>query len=78
MATAKYTLTPVPVRISDGTKKVFVQSDNGAQFRFADSTTSPNTGVFLKASELSIAEGFFIWAWNPSNTPLTITVATSI
>ena len=76
MATQKIVLTGTPVRISDGTQRVFAESGE-AVFRFAVSTSTPDKKVFHQASELRIHLGYSVWVWNPTNNPMTLVVTTS-
>lgn len=77
MATVKHNLTATPVRISDGTKKVYAQSLDGLNFKYVQSTASPDKSVFHLGREVSIGEGFSIWAWNPTTMPITLIVSTA-
>lgn len=77
MATQTIVLGNTPVRISDGTKRVFAESVNGDKFRCAVSTTMPDKKSFHTPSELHISEGFSVWVWKNSRTPVSITVSTA-
>lgn len=77
MSVQKYVLTNTPVKISDGLKKCFAQSEGFANFHFIHSLTAPDKTLYHWGKEISISEGFTIWAWNPTNSPITLTVSTA-
>lgn len=77
MATVKHDLKDVPIRLSTGLKEAYAQSLDGAIFRYVQSTDMPSKDVFHVGRELSISEGFSIWAWNPGGYPVTLVVSTA-
>ncbi len=77
MATVKYNLTGVPIQVSKGVKETYVQSLGGAIFKYAQSTKAPDKNIFHTGRELSIGEGFSIWAWNTGEYPVTLIVSTA-
>ena len=81
MASQTFTLTQTPVKILDGTKAAYVQEIRGEYTRFACSTTAPNPATTpyctILKNDLSVSEGFPLWAWTPTADPIEITVLTS-
>lgn len=77
MATVKHDLKDVPVRVSTGLKEAYVQSLDGSIFRYVQSTNMPSKDIFHIGREMSIGEGFSIWAWNPGAYPVTLVVSTA-
>ena len=81
MASTTYTLTTTPTLITDGTKSAYIQEIRGSKTRFTCTSTIPNTAtvpycIILK-NDLSVSEGFPIWAWTPTSETIEITVLTS-
>jgi len=81
MSTKSYILTQTPVQITDGSKAAYVQETQGAFTRLAASPTQPNTAstpyATILRNDISIAQGFRVWAWNGGTEPLEIVVLTS-
>lgn len=68
MSATTYKLTSnTPVQISDGTKVVYVQEIKGRLTRFTCTPTQPDpstvTSCVILNNDISISEGFPIWAW---------------
>lgn len=80
MSAATFILTNTPVQIADGTKSVYVQEIRGKHTRFTCSATVPNittaTSCIILDNDVSIANGFPLWAWSEGD-PIQISVLTS-
>ena len=67
MSATTFILTGIPQQISDGTKPVYMQEIRGRLTRFTCTPTQPNpatvTSCVILNNDISISEGFPIWAW---------------
>ena len=67
MSATTFILTGIPQQISDGTKPVYMQEIRGRLTRFTCTPTQPNpatvTSCVILNNDVSIAQGFPIWAW---------------
>lgn len=67
MSATTFNLTTTPVQISDGLKPVYVQETRGSYTRFTCSATQPDpettTYCTILNNDVSVAEGFPLWAW---------------
>ena len=81
MAAQTFVLTTTPTKILDGTKAGYVQEIRGKNTRFTCSTTQPNVATTpyctILKNDLSVSEGFPLWAWTPTSETIEITVLTS-
>lgn len=80
MSATTYNLTATPVQISDGTKPVYIQEVRGRLTRFTCTPTQPNpatvTYCTILDNDVSVSEGFPIWAWTTGD-PIEIAVLRS-
>lgn len=67
MATTKLVLTNVPVQITDGSTKAFIQSMHDKNFRWCDSATAPDKTAYHFSTQREVEIGSKIWIWNPSD-----------
>jgi hypothetical protein len=81
MAAFKYKLTQTPTQILDGTKAAYIQEIRGSNTRFTSTVTSPDTSTTpyctILENDISISNGFPVWAWSPTAEPIEITVLVS-
>lgn len=81
MPAQTFVLTQTPVKILDGTRSGYVQEIRGSKTRFTCTTTTPDTATVpyctILKNDLSVSEGFPVWAWSPTAEPIEITVLTS-
>ena len=81
MAAFKYTLTQTPTQILDGTKAAYIQEVRGSKTQFTSTVTSPNTSTTpyctILKNDISVSDGFPVWAWTPTAEPIEITVLVS-
>lgn len=81
MAAFKYTLTQTPTQILDGTKAAYVQEVVGTGVKFTVSVTAPDTSTApaceIIKNDISISDGFPVWAWSKTAQNVEITVLTS-
>ena len=80
MSAVTFNLTNTPVKISDGTKSVYVQEIRGKHTRFTCSPTAPDintvTSCVILDNDISVANGFPLWAWTEGD-PIQISVLIS-
>ena len=81
MPAFKYKLTQTPTQILDGTKAAYIQEIRGSNTRFTSTVTSPDTSTTpyctILENDISISNGFPVWAWSPTAEPIEITVLVS-
>lgn len=81
MAAQTFVLTQTPTKILDGTKAGYVQEIRGEGTRYTCTTISPdiNTTPYctILKNDISVSNGFPIWAWTPTAQTIEITVLTS-
>ena len=81
MAAQRFILTQTPVQILDGTKAAYVQEVVGTGVKFTVSVTAPNpttTPAYeIIKNDISISDGFPVWAWSKTAQNVEITVLTS-
>lgn len=81
MAAFKYTLTQTPTQILDGTKAAYIQEIRGSNTRFTSTVTPPNTSTTpyctILKNDISVSDGFPVWAWTPTAEPIEVTVLVS-
>ena len=80
MAAQRFILTQTPVKILDGTKAAYIQEVVGTGVKFTVSVTAPNPSTTpaceIIKNDISISEGFPIWAWSSDVDPVTVSVMT--
>ena len=81
MPATTFVLTQTPTQILDGTKAAYIQEIRGSNTRFTSTVTSPNTSTTLYCTilknDISVSDGFPVWAWTPTAEPIEITVLVS-
>jgi hypothetical protein len=81
MAATKFTLTQTPTQILDGTKAAYVQEIRGSYTRFTATTTAPDPATVpyctILKNDLSVTQGFPVWAWTPTAETIELAVLTS-
>lgn len=81
MAATKFTLTQTPTQILDGSKAAYVQELRGKHTRFTCSPTQPDPATVpycsILKNDLSVSEGFPVWAWTPTSETIELTVLTA-
>lgn len=80
MSATTFTLTTTPIQISDGLKPVYIQEIRGRLTRFTCTPTIPDpltvTSCVILDNDVSVSEGFPIWAWTTGE-PIEIAVLRS-
>lgn len=80
MAATHYILTETPIKISDGSKAIFIQEIDGYHTKFTSTVSQPNNTTpycVITKGEVSIPAGFPVWVWRKQNIPVKITVLMS-
>lgn len=81
MVAQRFILTQTPVQILDGTKAAYVQEVVGTGVKFTVSVTAPNPTTTpaceIIKNDISISDGFPVWAWSKTAQNVEITVLTS-
>lgn len=81
MAAQKFILTQTPIQILDGTKAAYIQEIVGTGVKFTVSVTAPNPTTTpaceIIKNDISISDGFPVWAWSKTAQNVEITVLTS-
>ena len=81
MATQEFILTTTSVQILDGTKPAYIQEVVGTGVKFTVPVTQPNPSTTpaceIIKNDISISDGFPVWAWSKTAQYVEITVLTS-
>ena len=71
----------ISVQILDGTKAAYIQEVVGTGVKFTVSVTEPNPSTTpaceIIKNDISISDGFPVWAWSKTAQNVEITVLTS-